>query len=44
MGLLYLGESCLVGLWVILDGDLCRHATHGMHTPPMTGFDEQQAV
>mmetsp|Transcript_5060 Transcript_5060/g.10991 ORF Transcript_5060/g.10991 Transcript_5060/m.10991 type:complete len:373 (-) Transcript_5060:205-1323(-) len=37
-------ECRLVGCWVVLDGDLSRHAAHGVNTPLVAGLDEQLDV
>lgn len=34
----------VVGLWVVLNGDLGRHATHGVDTPTMASLDEESDV
>ena len=41
---LHLGKRSLIGLGVVLHGDLGRHAAHGMDPTPVTRLDEQQAV
>jgi len=39
-----LGDGGIIGLWVILDRDLCGHSTHGVNTPAMTGLDQELNV
>ena len=40
----HLGEGRLVGLGVVLDGDLRGHASHGVYAAAVAGLDQQQAV
>src|SRR5690348_14194416 len=37
----HLGESGIVGLRVVLNGDLRRHSPHGEGPAPVAGLDEQ---
>lgn len=38
---IYTLHSLLVGLWVILDRNLCRHSTHCVHAPAVASLDQQ---
>ena len=40
----HLGNGSVVGLRIILDGDLCSHTAHGMDATLVTGADDQQTV
>ncbi len=42
--LAHLEHGQFIGRRIILDGDLRRHAAHGMHTAPVAGLDQQQRI
>lgn len=40
----YLEQSCLICCWVVLDRDLRRHASHGVHATLVAGLDQQAHI